>query len=611
LLLLATLPFAFWPWGIDPNLNLQALLLAVFLLLSAAGAVRGGDSEGAARVLPAALLWPAFLLLAAVPTAWAVNRAESVVTWLNLFQAGGVLWAAIRLFRRPGAAMQVSSLVAGVALVLSTVTIFQFIQKGIQHPSGRILYEVSATLGHKNLLSSFLMLTLPFSLFAAIAGEGRRRTAGGIAAASALSLILLLQTRSVWVGLGASGLWAVLLVAFSRKAAPGKERLKKPGLRRFMPWAAALTVFLAALAFAVRDGGLSGLAARAESVLSVKENDWRLRLWRKSGALIADHPWGVGLGNWKVHLPAYGMDELGIDWEKDESRRFGLQVTRPHNDWLWVLSETGPAGMAAYLAFFLVLLAGSIRSHRLAGDSKERLFSLLASAGLVGYLADSTFSFPMERPGHLAYMMTLSGALLGIQSRWQTRTRPLPRAAGKAAAWVLLAFAAFALLVWVERLRAEYRVRTLLEARALEDWPKVVELADRAESWFYPLDPSNNPVSFYRGTARFLLGQTREACADFAMARSLHPQHLHILNNLGTCSALEGRTEEAFAFYERALRISSRFDGALLNMVAMHYQMGNYDRAWELLVTIDNDHHNPEVGRFFDILEPLLNRKRP
>lgn len=612
LILIAVLPFGYWPWAIDPNLGIQCLLVAAFLLFYAVSLLRRGKETGVEWSSGAAWLWLTFLAISAVPGAWAHNKSEFLNAWSILFLAGGVFHASSRLFREPSLLSRAAATVAASALVLGLLAVFQFVDKGIREPSGRILYEVTATLGHKNLLSSFLLLTLPFSLYAGIAERGWRRMLGCQSAALSLSLILLLQTRSVWMGLGAACLLGLaLLVLFPGRFRKDPEGIPaNPTLRRAAPWIAALVLFLGAFTFAARGGGLEALAQRAGSAFSTEENDWRLRLWRKTLAMVGDHPMGVGLGNWKIHLPEYGMDELGIDWGNGERERFGLQLTRPHNDWLWILSETGPAGLLTFAAFFVAVLYGAVGNIRASTQLGDRLFSLLAAAGIVGYMAESTFSFPMERPSHLAYMMILAGAVSGMRSR--RRPEWVPAASvNRAAQIATLTLAGLALYVGAARLLAEMWTARLLEARAVEDWPRVIDLANRAESWFYPLDPTNNTVSFYRGTAYYLLGDIRRGCSDFAEAHRLFPQHLHVLNNLGTCNTMEGKTEAAFEYYRRALRIASRFDGALLNMVALHQSMGNYDQAWEVLISIDNDHHNPEVSRFFDVLEPLLNRSRP
>ena len=85
----------------------------------------------------------------------------------------------------------------------------------------------------------------------------------------------------------------------------------------------------------------------------------RLELWKASREMYLDHPLlGVGPGNWKLHYPAYGTQ--GTRASEGE-----LFFQRPHNDYIWVLTETGPLGLACHLALMGIVAFYGIRlMHR-------------------------------------------------------------------------------------------------------------------------------------------------------------------------------------------------------------------------------------------------------
>jgi tetratricopeptide (TPR) repeat protein len=66
--------------------------------------------------------------------------------------------------------------------------------------------------------------------------------------------------------------------------------------------------------------------------------------------------------------------------------------------------------------------------------------------------------------------------------------------------------------------------------------------------------------------ANFLLGHRAQALDDFKKAYAHHPNHIHVLNNLGTCYALLQHPEKAIEFYLKALEISPGFERCLINL---------------------------------------------
>ena len=67
-----------------------------------------------------------------------------------------------------------------------------------------------------------------------------------------------------------------------------------------------------------------------------------------------------------------------------------------------------------------------------------------------------------------------------------------------------------------------------------------------------------------------------------------------MLNNLGTCYELKKDHENAIKCYEAAISLSPKFEDALLNLAAVSYNSGNYDKAFSSIKKIDikNDKAN-------------------
>jgi tetratricopeptide (TPR) repeat protein len=116
------------------------------------------------------------------------------------------------------------------------------------------------------------------------------------------------------------------------------------------------------------------------------------------------------------------------------------------------------------------------------------------------------------------------------------------------------------------RLEAEGHARKAICAYRAGAWEQVIAEIDHADLSIYPLDPTSIPLSWYRGMANFSLGHRAEALEDFKRACLAHPYHVHSINNLGTCYALKGDSENAIKAYRKALPLPQGFQDALENL---------------------------------------------
>ena len=86
------------------------------------------------------------------------------------------------------------------------------------------------------------------------------------------------------------------------------------------------------------------------SIWSIESLKERLTLWTKSLSMVKEAPLlGVGLGQWKIALPLYGRIEK---YEISDRGIKEIIFQRPHNDYVWVLSEIGVLGLTFYLSIY-------------------------------------------------------------------------------------------------------------------------------------------------------------------------------------------------------------------------------------------------------------------
>jgi hypothetical protein len=312
----------------------------------------------------------------------------------------------------------------------------------------------------------------------------------------------------------------------------------------------------------------------------------RLHLWQKSLQMIKAAPiLGVGLGQWKIVFPMYDQKIRASIGDPREVR-----VQRPHNDFLWVCSETGVLGLCGYLLFWGVIIFYSLRILYNAVDIQKKLFTILMLFGVIGFGVISCFSFPKERIFHNIFCMIIAAGPVAIYHQ----TFPIQKAVNYSKILSLnvtiLIILVFGLFFGYTRFEAEAHTKKAIAAYRAEDWKGVITEVDKANWRYYNLDPTSTPLLWYRGMANFSLGRIKEARGDFQQAHADHPYHIHVLNNLGTCYAKLQDFDTAVDYYNKALFVSPRFEQAILNLGAVYFQMAKYRQAREaLLRCLKND----------------------
>jgi tetratricopeptide (TPR) repeat protein len=259
---------------------------------------------------------------------------------------------------------------------------------------------------------------------------------------------------------------------------------------------------------------------------------------------------GVGAGNWKINNAKYGNEYPGVTNTgiAATGERFFL---RPHNDFLWVLSETGVIGFGLYATIFIMSLYYAYKSGNMA-----MFFGILCVIGF------AFFSFPKERvfPSFILLVMIA----LVIPTRKVICLSPqLIFSTGVSVSVLLICITA----LYTVRYKTETMICKLLTAKSQKNWQEVINTIDYGYSKYSTIDPIlATPIIFYRAEAHLYLKNFRQSFEDFKRAYQLNPYHIYVISNLATCYYINGFTKEAIEYYEKALEICPSFSVASNNL---------------------------------------------
>jgi len=410
----------------------------------------------------------------------------------------------------------------------------------------------ASTSAHKNLLSSYLFLlgVIQYAFYHQTPHTWRLWSKVNILLSGIF--ILVLGTRSV--------ILASLFIAYLVFSKHIWNNLKS------WKWTVVATPILLILA-------LGALIAYRPSLFHADSLFERFFVWGKTASLIKDNFFlGVGAGNWELTYTKYGIggfDTLDI---------YGTKIQRPHNDFLWVMAETGLLGSLLLLTIVWLVIqsAWQNRSHR----EISRSLMGLVSFGIVAF-----FSFPKERIEHI-WMLSL---LISIAA---SRMELKPTLISKSFRPMLLLILAFSAIVGAYRIQGEYHSKNLLMASNDKMYDVVLSEADKAESVFYQILPGGVPIASYRAEAYLKTGNETLFQQQSTDAFRLAPYNYEVLSNYGMALNASRQLDSAYAVLNTAHEINPRYDGAMLNLAIVCYNQQKYSEAksW-----IDSIHFKSEI----------------
>lgn len=429
------------------------------------------------------------------------------------------------------------------------------------------MYSITGLYSHKNLYASFLFLHLVFSLAGIKLLNKGWKIASAMSLLLAVAILVLLRTRAVYVGFA---IVAILYTAIRfipvQKLSSQKERLAFVLILLVL-----LNVFFLYLLPRLIQWQLGGLLPEG-SLMTDRE---RLVVWDKTYHILHKSIFfGCGAGNWQFVFPDATLNDM---WRVED---MNVTFQRPHNDFLWMLSETGMVGLNLFLFFVLYLCVESAYVLKISAQSNHVvLVQTLFPAFMMGYFAISFFDFPAERPEHVAWINIITGITFSfILKQKEEKAAYLEIKPGLAKALSMLILT-FVLITGFLRIKGEFYTRTMYDEKRKGNLQMVINAAEKAESFAYCTDPTSVPLSWYSGNAKAASGNYTGALQDFETAKKQAPYNRNVLNDLASAYSLMKRNELAIPLYEEAARISPRFDDPKLNLAAIYINEADYDKA--------------------------------
>jgi len=596
------IPFIYTEKLIDPVLIPRFLVFALYLIPFLLFTMRrhsGNDSGHLFSIVKHRVFLAYFALISVsgISLFYATNFADGLFEWLKLILSFTFLLLLVVHFQNSKTYFtQLSKIVSIFSLVISLIGIYQFVLiTGKGDLTHAVVYNISATFAHKNLFAQILLFSLPFSIYAALSFKSIFRVIGVLAVLLAIGNITLSLSRGVWLATAlALVATSVLALVTERKKIASRSPF---GLRLLWP---ALILVLAASGAILLYSYLDSFETIQKQVYSIFDAEHsatkdRLHMWNKSFQLFMERPLsGHGLGTWKIQILKLGTEGM----RSSDGFTF---FQRPHNDFIWILTEAGILGLLSFASLFAMCYYYLTKILRTTQDPNIKRIGYLMFMGLTSYVLCSFFSFPKERITHLILLTFIMAPIIIAYHQIKT-----PKAINSqlvtAGLPILTLLLVLSITVGFKRMYSEFHVSQAFQAREKGQWNKMIEHCTSASSAFYRMDPTSTPISWYRGLANYNLGKQEEAFSQFQNAYKIHPYHIHVLNNLATSYEILGDHTQAIQFYKQAVKVSPDFEEAWLNLSIVTFQQGNKAEAYEHLRKIKTKSTNPKLRSAVNIM---------
>jgi O-antigen ligase len=585
------------PRAMDISLIPRLLTLQVVLFFAVAALVW----SGMARAIDLTILRDPVVVCFALYSLWTalslLSAANVSAGWTEVFKTFATFTVlclgCLILPLLPSWPVWIARLAVSASLLSLAAGAYDYLHLPVPWQHDRANMErVMGLMSNVNLYASFLLLLLPLCLVAVAILRGAWRWVAVLAAVLLLGAVGILQTRAVYLGLGAG-----FLVAFCTVAAFHRS-LGLPPWSKTLAVTAVVFLMGAIAVFAVAAHEANPVAERLRSILADRSKNaggGRPAVWLMTLEMARDHPLtGVGAGNFAVRLHDY------FDVDDPEFSHLHPNWLQPHNDFLWVLAEKGLPGLISFAGIFVFAGTGLVGALRRGLSPPGSWMAVGSLAALGGYAVVSFLDFPLERINHQVYFALYLS--LAVVLKREVAGLPPRRVADFSSLIMMRIVAIFFLLVLAAGMAygtaALRQERFMVKARLAmndEDWPAVVRNARLARTAWKDLDAFATPVSFIEGLGLMFSADHVEALQCLEEARRQLPSRLYIVNNLAVLYSLTRQSDRALQYFQAVVERSPKSIEARYRLGLGYLKAGESRRSLEILRQIPDELATPEM----------------
>lgn len=339
---------------------------------------------------------------------YAINPTETLVTLVRLINTYFIFIHLSILYYQQDMKQLFNGIALFTALILTYDAIFVLngLLKNMESMNlDQNIISLMGNHGNKNVMAATLLIKFPFCLWLLFKNKGFIRFLGmGILMVGVMGL-LVLNTRSTYVGL------AIIIILFIATTVYFKKENSKKAITTQIAYFIIpifLGIFFANLilenAVKLQDvqTGYGTVAKRIGDITLASEQNSRIHLWGTAIDYTLKHPFiGAGYGNWKL---------ASIPYEKAFANELFVPY-HAHNDFLEMFADLGIIGGLSFGLMFILGLLFTLQTWRNKEAKDFHFMATISFLALTCYAVDAILNFPAERPA-MQTLLALSAALI-------------------------------------------------------------------------------------------------------------------------------------------------------------------------------------------------------
>lgn len=599
------IPLIYVSKTIDPVLSprMLGLSIVVFIGLIISLVTKEKNGLGFTYIkLPVFIIFAAYIIWSIITLIPSINPGEGITDISKSLLIFTFLILTTQVFIKHEKAIDIlTKSVIISSLFASGLGFYQYIESvGGNHAYTQLMafYEIKGLMAHKNQFAISLFLMLPFTIFGIFTFKKIWRGLSIYSTFALLLNIVMLQTRSVWV----ATIVLLVSVGFLWLLFSSNKNITSLFKKSLIVLSIIVFVAIGSMFIFKSSGTVKLLKNQFSSIFDTKShnNEGRMLIWKASARLIADNPiMGVGSGNWRISIIPYYSQFHGVDYRN---------WRRPHNDYIWVMSEKGFLGFILYFAVFgmIIIYGFKILLRRKQTDNFSLIVLMLST--LFSYMIISMFTFPMERINHQIYLVFIMAIIIGTYYKGLHDKPHFKTSYNNYFMYGLFAISILSIYVSKIQMNSDIKILEIDRAMKLKQYKKAIKLVDDNFSIFASIDHNGSPFYLYRGISNLSLENLKQAEIDFKMALGYFPYHISALNNLAIVSAKLNKSDQAIKYLKQGLELYPSYQESLFNLANVYYRDKNYDQAYLYLLRGNTQFKNKNYDKFKQVLEELINQ---
>lgn len=473
-----------------------------------------------------------------------------------------------------------------LSILLIIVSLYQFIRLGEMQAENKALHyffatyggeSVEAFFGNPNLYSFCLLLLIPFSVLFYFQEKSKKWRYLSVINLITLTLFLLYTFTVSAIIILFIGVFVSLLL-YNYKFGIFSSRLTK-----LIYLVSLLGIVILYFTSPIKSGIEKIYQFETQEAIrqeNIQTNVFeRTLILKNTLEMIKDNPiFGVGLGDWRIEFQKYGVGGYS------EINYGSQKYQRPHNDYLFILSESG---FLALLPYLLVMILSLFFSWDIFVSSRneESLSGLILFIGVLIYALISLFSYPKERVFITVLFIIYVSIITSI-----SKSAGVNKKNGNKILSVFLLFGICGLFfvssLWVSaRYVKERHMFNAFHARLKSNWKSLgIETTRAMGKNILSMDPLGMPLNWYKATSLFHSGQIDKSLDFYKKAELENPYHINILSDIGSVYATKEDFVKAEEYYKKSLEITPLFGIARFNLAVIYYNSGEIDKAFNIIM---------------------------